>query len=285
MSRQNVSPGSPNEGEAGRTALVVAHPDDEVLWFSSILRDVDVILFCFEESPSRPEWTEGRRRVLADYPLPHVDSLRLREAEVFNGADWRRPQCDPAGLALARKPDSFPGFSEAVYQANFDAIHRGLTERLRGFARVYTHNPWGEYGHEEHVQVYRAVKALQPALGFDLWFDNYCSNKSHELMLRYVKGFRSDYVTLPTEPVLGTALKALYQRCGCWTWFDDYVWFTHECFQRDHDAAADGPHPAGHFFPLNYLRIEAPWERPEPPRWRRMAGQLRRCLPLDVGAR
>lgn len=272
-----------DEPQVGRAALVVAHPDDEVLWFSSILRHVDLILFCFEASPSRPDWTEGRRRVLADYPLPRVDSIRLCEAEVFNGADWRRPQCDAAGLAVTRRPNSFPGFSQETYQANFAELVCRLGERLEGVARVYTHNPWGEYGHEEHVQVYRAVKAAQAGRGFELWFDNYCSNKSHELMARYVDGFRSDYLTLPTDPLIGEQLKQLYQRHGCWTWFDDYVWFTHECFQRDGQAVER--HAAGHFFPINYLRIEAPWDREQTSRWRRMAGQLRRYVPGQVGAR
>ncbi|BAU48086.1 hypothetical protein SVA_1524 [Sulfurifustis variabilis] len=279
-----ASPGTAR-GDGRRAALVVAHPDDEVLWFSSLLRDVDLVLFCFEEVRSRPEWTEGRRRALADYPLPGVDSLRLTESEVFNGADWRRPECTEQGLAVTRNDDSFPAFSEAVYRANFERLRRGLGERLaQGFTRVYTHNPWGEYGHEEHVQVYRAVKAVQPALGFELWVDNYCSNKSHELMLRYVNGFHSDYATAATDPGLGEQLERLYRRYGCWTWFDDYVWFTHECFQRDRDVARGEP-VAGHFFPLNYLRVEAPWDREPVPRWRRVAGQLRRYLPAPVPAR
>lgn len=267
-------------GPVGPSVLVVAHPDDEVLWFSSVLRSVDLIVFCFEENRSRPDWSEGRRRVLADYPLPRIESLRLPEAEVFNGADWRRPQCTPYGLAVARKADSSAAFSEETYRANFDRLRRALAKMLeRGYTSVYTHNPWGEYGHEEHVQVYRAVKALQPALGFELWFDNYCSNKSHELMLRHVDGFHSDYSTAPTDARLGEELKRLYQRHGCWTWFDDYVWFTHECQQRDRDTARGDSRRAGHFFPLNYLRVEAPWEVEQPPRWRRMAGRLRRFLP------
>lgn len=147
--------------------------------------------------------------MLADYPLARVASLRLPEAEVFNGADWRRPQCTPYGLAVARKADSSAAFSEETYRANFDRLRRALAQLLsRGYARVYTHNPWGEYGHEEHVQVYRAVKALQPALGFELWFDNYASNKSHELMLRHVGGFHSDYTTAPTDARLGEEAQA-----------------------------------------------------------------------------
>lgn len=286
-----VAPAGRAQSEApggGRTAIVVAHPDDEALWFSSVLREAGLVLFCFETVPSRADWTAGRRRALAEHPLRSVDSLRLTESETFNGADWREPRYGPAGLAVARRPDSLPGFSGKTYRANFAELVRRLGERLRGFDRVYTHNPWGEYGHEEHVQVYRAVRAVQRALGFELWFDNYASNKSHALVLRYVNGFRSDYVTERTDPALGEELKRFYQRHGCWTWFDDYVWFTHECFQRDREveepAAARTP-GAGHFFPLNYLRVEAPWEIERPSRWQRMARQLKRLPARAVETR
>ena len=32
------------------SVLVVAHPDDEILWFSSIIKDVDKIIIVFNET-------------------------------------------------------------------------------------------------------------------------------------------------------------------------------------------------------------------------------------------
>lgn len=47
----------------------MAHPDDEVLWASSILGSTDAIIFCFESNPQHPKISEGRKRSLANYPL------------------------------------------------------------------------------------------------------------------------------------------------------------------------------------------------------------------------
>jgi len=41
--------------------LVVAHPDDEILWFSSVVDKVDEILFCFGDYPALPALGEGLR--------------------------------------------------------------------------------------------------------------------------------------------------------------------------------------------------------------------------------
>lgn len=238
------------------TALVVAHPDDEVLWFSSILSEVDAVVLCFEEVPSRPDWSAGRRRAVVAYPLPGVESLRLIESEAFDAADWQQPVPTEYGLAIERRPQALPGMNARRYFDNYHALRRELRPRLRGYTRVYTHNPWGEYGHEEHVQVYRAVKSLQVELGYEIWFGNYVSNKSSRLLLRYIGGFNADYETRKTDPVLGERLASLYKECGCWTWFDDYHWFTHECFMAD--RALPEAAEVGHLFPVNFLKVGEP---------------------------
>lgn len=257
-----------------RTAMVVAHPDDEILWFSSVLTSMDAIYFCFEEVPSRPAWTAGRRAAVAAYPLPHLESLRLVESEAFDAADWTNPVCTEYGLEVRRRAHTLPGMNGRTYHQNYTELLASLRPRLQNCARVYTHNPWGEYGHEEHVQVYRAVKALQPALGFEIWFSNYCSNKSHRLMLRYVGGFQSDYETRETNSALSAQLRTLYQEHGCWTWFNDYRGFTHECFMPD--RALKSETPAGHFFPLNFIKVAEP--PPEPSVAVRAAATVRTAL-------
>jgi hypothetical protein len=39
----------------GRSAVVVAHPDDESLWLSSILASADQVVFCFSDPFERPQ--------------------------------------------------------------------------------------------------------------------------------------------------------------------------------------------------------------------------------------
>ncbi len=240
-----------------KTALVVAHPDDEILWFSSIIDKVDRILICFLDVPSRQDWTQGRRRVSQRFPLANAEFIGLTESEVFNGAHWSAPVSNDYGLEVQRRAGVLPGFDGRRYRDNFDRLLDELGRRLQGCTRVFTHNPWGEYGHEEHVQVYRAVSRLKSSLGFEVLFSNYCSSRSYPLMLEHIHGFTSDYQTLETNPELARRIEQLYRESGCWTWpFDDYTWFTHECFMKD-TAPAKQQARAGHGFPLNFIKIDS----------------------------
>lgn len=233
-----------------KSIIVVAHPDDEALWLSSVLGDVDRILFCYEECSAAPSLGAGRRNALAEYPLGNAGSLGLAEAVSFNAADWNNPVETEYGLFLARDVRA-----DKRYQKTFSALLRGLTPILGGFRHVFTHNPWGEYGHEDHVQVYRAVKTLQCKMGFNLWFSNYCGQQAVNLMMRHISGYTNDYVTRPINPELGERLRDLYKRHGCWTWYDDYQWFKDEVVMPDKALAATGV-SHGHIFPVNMLRTD-----------------------------
>jgi LmbE family N-acetylglucosaminyl deacetylase len=241
-------------------ALVVAHPDDEALWFSSILERMNEIIICFMDVVSRADWSEGRRRSIASYPIENATFLGLQESEVFYGADWLAPVLTHYGLEVSKKNNSFPGFSAKRYRKNYEEIREQLSMRLRSRRNVFTHNPWGDYGHEEHVQVFRAIQDLQQEFGFNLWFSNYCSSKSYNLMLRYVYGFDSSYVTVETDQELGKSLMQLYQRNNCWTWYEDYSWFTHECFMLFNRGEVSARSP-GHIFPLNFIKVGIPRDR------------------------
>src|SRR3989304_1382689 len=118
-------------------ALVVAHPDDEALWFSSILERVDEIVICFMDVVSRPDWSEGRRRCRASYPLQKAMFLGLQESEVFNGADWLEPVLTQYGLEVSKQTNSFPGFSAKRYRNNYEELRQRLSMRLRNRRNVF----------------------------------------------------------------------------------------------------------------------------------------------------
>lgn len=214
------------------TTLVMAHPDDEALWASSILSRMARIVLCFEAVSSHPAWGEGRRRSLAAFPLPNVASLGFQESEVFDSAAWPEPTETGYGLAVRRGPRSMPGFSEARYREAHGHLVAALRPLLAGSPCVITHNPWGEYGHEEHVQVFRAVADLQREMRFTLWVSGYVSNKSYPLMLRHLPRLDCGAAPCLTDPELSARLQALYTRNGCWTWFDDHAWPPRESFHR-----------------------------------------------------
>lgn len=235
-----------------RSALVVAHPDDEILWFSSIFERVNAIIFCYSEVPSNPTWSEGRRKSLEEFPGDNIISLGISESEAINHAAWPCPASNDRGLAIEN-----PG-SRARYDSNYSELEEKLSRLLPAYRTVFTHNPWGEYGHEEHVQVYRAVERLQVKNSFDIRVSNYASNKSMVLMQQQLDKIAGDYLQLPTRIDSATRIMKIYQRNQCWTWYNDYEWFSQEAMLPIAGEQMDAAPQFGHYFPVNLLQVRIP---------------------------
>jgi hypothetical protein len=232
------------------SALVVAHLDDEILWYSSILEKVGDVIVCFLACPTNVRWTKGRKKALAELPLSNLTCLEIDEAGVFNDRNWDQPVPTPFGIEIVRKDAC-----RDQYRQNYSRIYEALKSRLTGIRTVITHNPWGEYGNEEHVQIYRAVASLRKEMGFDLWYSGYASNKSAPMMLKCLAQHSRTYVTMATNEPLGRSIEAIYKKHDCWTWYDDWRWFETEAFLTPLDTDRTTVHP-GHDFPLNMIHVE-----------------------------
>ena len=231
-----------------KSIIVVAHPDDEVLWFSSILDKVSEVVVCFLEAKRFPRWAAGRRKSLEEYPIKNISCLNIVQADVFNTADWENPIATDCGIEIVNRdvPNRHEGYVE-----NFHVLKQRLEKQLEGFRNVFTHNPWGEYGHEEHVQVHRVIKNLQNKLGFDLWYSNYVGPKSFKFMSSYRKRAHFGYVTCETNRALAREIREIYKRNNCWTWYDKWECPKRESFIREsfHSEASQHGRP----FPTNLI--------------------------------
>jgi LmbE family N-acetylglucosaminyl deacetylase len=255
--------------------IIAAHPDDEVLWFSSVLKKAEAVFICFTNHRAE-EVSRGRKKSLSEYPIPGVRSLGVTEAGVHVKADWNKPATSAFGMKLrAEKP------VRRAYEENFSRLRDHFSRILEGVTNVFTHNPWGEYGHAEHVQVYRAVKSLQSEIGFSIWFPAYCSYRSLSLMQSHPGLFGNDHRTLKTDRELAMRIKELYMRNGCWTWFSDWKWPEEEFFI--HEAPESGASHDGGFqegvtsgsagfslLPFNFIMMTKP-----PGRMARLAHSLK----------
>ncbi|WP_125918873.1 hypothetical protein [Granulibacter bethesdensis] len=215
--------------------LVVAHPDDECLWLSSVLPTARHVVFVFGDSFTRPQRAAARRRAVAAlHPLGHppghlpghlpgLVNLAIPESGAGFKVDWADEHLDTAltrfGIAINEPA------ARARYEANFDRVLTALRPHLTGALHVCTHNPWGEYGHAEHFQVHRAVMQLQAELGFTVWYSNYVDARSLTLAARI--GASPCYAqrrTVPTAPGVARGLMRVYRRHGAWTWTRWHVW-------------------------------------------------------------
>lgn len=203
--------------------IVVAHPDDEIIFFNSVLDNADTTIICFGPSSS-PVVSKGRERVKENFPLKSARFLWISESDVFDPISFPKQTPVREGLTVSRNVER--------YTENFDIITTRLALELDQDDIVFTHNPWGEYGHEEHVQVFNAVLALQERLNLKIFVSNYVSDKSLELM-KLRQGLLSTEIVLgnPCQN-LGQQYLDLYVTHDSWTWNADYIWPSTELFFR-----------------------------------------------------
>ncbi|HTJ62767.1 MAG TPA: hypothetical protein VL899_03075 [Alphaproteobacteria bacterium] len=243
-----------------RSAVVVAHPDDEALWLSSVLGSADRIVFCFGDLFARPRMSAARRRAVAALPLSNLLDLKLPESGGGLTVDWANPRLTEAGIALA---DADAGERYAV---NFPVLVEALRTALAGCTAVYTHNPWGEYGHADHIQVHRAVAALQGELGYTIWFSNYVGAASLRLAQTLAgRPCWTDRRTVAPDVELAHALRRIYRRSGAWTWTPWHRWPAEEVLYA---VSPGGPVEAWHTFEREWL-LDVAGLRWWPPPWRR----------------
>lgn len=229
--------------------LVVAHPDDEILWFSSILSRVDRAIVCFLGNPAEPERGPARRRVLEQFPTSNIETLGLDVPLAEQWWDGSTPEVTEFGIKL-------PKSARGLYEKSFGILQRRLRTELSGFANVITHNPWGEYGHEVHIQVHRVVASLAGDLGYRMWFSNYASAKTTAFADEFIIGPYAAPICLPTNVDLAQRVRDLYVAESCWTVPLDHVWLETECFNRFLTDGERATQEERNMFPLNYV----PWE-------------------------
>jgi LmbE family N-acetylglucosaminyl deacetylase len=231
--------------------LVVAHPDDEILWFGSIVADVARIAICFLNDPAHPELAAAREQVLAEHPLrDKIVCLGIEEPGAFNRAMWPRPESTKYGLRIVKDRQI-----AKKYRLCYRQLKTQLAPMIGEATSVFTHNPWGEYGHEEHVLVHRVATALAESGRKSVWYDNHASSWSEDLMRIYLDKSERQVVRREVDESAMESIADIYRANNAWTWFDDYRWFRDEYFVRGPLARVEQP-GFGSMFPVNMLRLE-----------------------------
>ncbi|WP_161597016.1 PIG-L family deacetylase [Rhizobium glycinendophyticum] len=245
--------------------IIMAHPDDEILWASSILATAKKVILCYGDTADAAV-SRGRAALLRDFPLTSVIGLNIRESRSFLTTNWGRPIETAYGIQCGRDRDG--------YQRNFELARAAIAEHIAEGDLVVTHNPWGEYGHEEHVQVYRAVAVLKKERDFRLVVTGYASDRVLSFMEMNTPRLGGS-ITLPTNKSLALSLKQHYQKHDSWTWDDGYVWPDQELFYEitAEDAPLRPVRGTMASLPMNMLLIDG-----HLPLWRRVLRRFKRTL-------
>lgn len=230
--------------------VVVAHPDDEVLFASSILAAAKKVIICYNKAPNSSSISQGRQAAFQQFPLKNAVCLNLTESNTYQTTDWRKPVETIYGIKCGRNSDA--------YARNFHLLTAALDKHLSAGDLVITHNPWGEYGHEEHVQVFRAVAHIKRHSDFRLFVSGYVSDRVLSFMERNIPRLGAPSALLPTDKDLGARLMQHYQTHDCWTWQDGYAWPDYECFYEvsDPDAPLRADQATMSSLPVNVIWLD-----------------------------
>lgn len=85
-----------DEHELLRNSVIIgAHPDDELLWFTSILKKVDEVIILYRDIWSEPQMGDARVAAIKAYPRGNVAFSK-----------WKRPapSTAPTGQARSQVP-------------------------------------------------------------------------------------------------------------------------------------------------------------------------------------
>ena len=118
--------------------LIVAHPDDEILWFNPSY--FDQIYIAFLDRHDKPGIKEKRLNCILSHPFREKISIIALEESGY----WKdRTRYKMHGYAKEKLLNALQSILEK--------------ERI---SEIYTHNEVGEYGHSDHILVNECVNSV-----------------------------------------------------------------------------------------------------------------------------
>ncbi len=205
--------------------LILAHPDDEVIFANSILKRVHKTIICYQDIPNENLISKGRHQAAQNYPLTNFLQLGLVQSRFsYKTINWKNPSETKFGLkGYLNKND---------YEKNYKLLFDKLSKILTKDSVVITHNPWGEYGHPEHIQVNRVISELSLKKNFEFFVTGFVSTSTLDYARLLINRLGSEFIKYETDFELYQSIKKLYSENGCWTWFNQSIQNKHEIFYK-----------------------------------------------------
>ncbi len=130
--------------------MIVAHPDDEIIWGGGHLLDGGYLVLCITDGRSKTRAAEFRKAVSQTGNIPLI--LEYPDKVNFRRDNWKQ-----------------------VRQGILSDLQNVIA--LKQWSLIVTHNPDGEYGHTHHkmtnaltVQAYEALNCASPLFFFGRYY-------------------------------------------------------------------------------------------------------------------
>lgn len=207
--------------------LIVSHPDDECLFASSLLNKIATLVICFNNIPNEKKISNGRKKALKNYPLKNIKVINLnidQSIESFRPINWSKIIDKESGIK--------GGYKDISYDTNYKKLLFKLRNIIKKNSILFTHNPWGEYGHAEHCQVFKACFMISKETSSNLYVTGYVSQLSKSYAIAKSHLLSSRLYELKTNSKVYNLLREHYIKYCCWTWSNSYILPRLECFYK-----------------------------------------------------
>jgi len=200
--------------EINNSVLVMSHMDDELLFSSSILDQVKTIIIVFTECDDQ-ELSKKRFNFKKKYPFSNCIFLDIRQGEEVGNFFF---------LLFGKETNYGISFrNKKRYKSNYLLIKNYIKKLINEYNIIFTHNPWGEYGNHEHIQIYRIMRELALENNLKLFVNNYCSYSASWLMYINQYQFKKNiFIVKQINQTKFEEIKDQFIKSGCWTYCDSY---------------------------------------------------------------
>ncbi len=170
-----------------KLCVVIAHPDDEIIFGWMVLQMASKIIACVS------------------------DATRMDTLERWDGR--RRHAFEEIGESL-KIPAICMGFnsnfSETITDIEAERIKAFLEYETRDMD-IFTHNEWGEYDHPDHIFLHKVVKSFKKEF--------YCS----DLDARHNRKLPGEGKPCRIDKDFATGCRNIYRKHKCFTWSKDFI--------------------------------------------------------------
>ena len=178
--------------------LLIAHPDDEIIFMWPFLERVQKII-CASSDANNPAraWCARRGECLAEVAKLLGCTLSLHH----NDSEFYRAETRP--------------------EPRLKNIASALLSDLAGSDIVATHNAWGEDGHLDHLLCHHVANTHQARTGGELLVTNIAQEINWlpvSSFLQYELFERLYAFDAHLDADLYDRIKRIYEAKGCWTW-------------------------------------------------------------------
>ena len=138
-----------------------------------------------------------------------------------------------------------------------NVISKNIKSKINRGDTIFTHNPWGEYGHPDHILIFKVIYDLRNKYNLKIYTSGYVSSRSWNLMLSNQNIISEKAVCFNTNKKFNTFIKNIYIKCKCWTWPNDYIWPKSEIFFKINNNQKTLKKNNNNFstIPLNFLQF------------------------------